>query len=83
MNAIRGPSRGMHQKPRLIVVDLQGNSAASAADYGLALLTDGRSESQRYKIEALGIAGAFQEILVTDEMGLPWRKPSLAAPSGF
>ena len=49
-------------------------------DYGLALLTDGRSESQRYKIEALGIAGAFQEILVTDEMGLPWRKPS---PRGF
>jgi putative hydrolase of the HAD superfamily len=46
-------------------------------DYRLGLLTDGRSESQRYKIEALGIADMFQEILVTDEMGVSWRKPSL------
>jgi putative hydrolase of the HAD superfamily len=51
-----------------------------APDYRLALLTDGRSESQRYKIEALGIADTFQEILVTDEMGLSWRKPD---PRGF
>jgi putative hydrolase of the HAD superfamily len=45
-------------------------------EYRLGLLTDGRSESQRYKLEALGIAGMFQEVLVTDEMGLDWRKPS-------
>ena len=50
------------------------------AEYRLALLTDGRSESQRYKIEALGIEDTFQQILVTDELGLSWRKPS---PRGF
>jgi putative hydrolase of the HAD superfamily len=50
------------------------------ADHPLGLLTDGPSESQRYKIEALGISNVFQEIVVTDEMGLSWRKPS---PRGF
>jgi putative hydrolase of the HAD superfamily len=49
-------------------------------DHRLGLLTDGRSESQRSKIQALGIADRFEEILVTDEMGLGWRKPS---PRGF
>ena len=50
------------------------------AEYRLALLTDGRSESQRYKIEALGLKDTFREVLVTDEFGLSWRKPS---PRGF
>jgi putative hydrolase of the HAD superfamily len=50
------------------------------ADHALGLLTDGPRGSQRYKIEALGIGDVFQEIVVTDEMGLEWRKPS---PRGF
>ena len=50
------------------------------AEYRLALLTDGRSESQRYKIGALGLQDTFREVLVTDELGLSWRKPS---PQGF
>jgi putative hydrolase of the HAD superfamily len=50
------------------------------ADHRLGLLTDGRSGSQRHKIDALGIAGRFEAIVVTDEMGLSWRKPD---PRGF
>jgi putative hydrolase of the HAD superfamily len=50
------------------------------AEYRLALLTDGRSESQRDKIRALGLHDTFREVLVTDELGLSWRKPS---PRGF
>jgi putative hydrolase of the HAD superfamily len=47
----------------------------TSADYHLALLTDGRSTSQRYKIEALGIERFFQAIVVTDELGIASRKP--------
>jgi putative hydrolase of the HAD superfamily len=44
----------------------------------LALLTDGRSSSQRNKIEALGLAPLFEYIQVSDETGLGpgGRKPS-------
>lgn len=41
----------------------------------LALLTDGRSVSQRNKLRALGVAAAFEQILVSDEMGEGFRKP--------
>lgn len=46
----------------------------------LALLTDGRPSSQRYKLQALGIESAFEQILVTDEIDISCRKPS---PVGF
>lgn len=46
----------------------------------LALLTDGRSSSQRYKLQTLGIESAFEQILVTDEIDISCRKPS---PRGF
>ncbi len=43
----------------------------------LALITDGRPEGQRAKIEALGLSPFFDAIIVTDELGGPaFRKPS-------
>ena len=42
----------------------------------LGIITDGRPEGQRAKIEALGIEGLFDEIIITDELGGPQkRKP--------
>ena len=43
----------------------------------LGLITDGRPEGQRAKIQALGIANLFRKIIVTDELGGPaYRKPN-------
>lgn len=42
----------------------------------LGLITDGRPEGQRAKIEALGIENLFDEMIITDELGGPQkRKP--------
>jgi FMN phosphatase YigB (HAD superfamily)/LmbE family N-acetylglucosaminyl deacetylase len=42
----------------------------------LGIVTDGRPESQRAKIEALGLLELVDEIIVTDELGgEPFRKP--------
>lgn len=41
-----------------------------------AILTDGRPEGQRAKLQALGLSGAVDEILITDELGgAAFRKP--------
>ena len=46
----------------------------------LGLITDGRPEGQRAKIEALGLADLFDEIIITDELGgTKFRKPSQEA----
>ena len=46
----------------------------------LGLITDGRPEGQRAKIEALGIADLFDSIVVTDELGgAEFRKPCVRA----
>lgn len=43
----------------------------------LGLITDGRPEGQRAKIQALDIAGFFEKIIITDELGGPeYRKPN-------
>lgn len=43
----------------------------------LGLITDGRPEGQRAKIEALGLEGLFDQIIVTDEFGgADFRKPN-------
>ncbi|MDR3399313.1 MAG: HAD hydrolase-like protein [Pandoraea sp.] len=42
----------------------------------LALLTDGWAAVQRRKLEALGLTGFFDEIVVTDELGRDAWKPS-------
>jgi putative hydrolase of the HAD superfamily len=43
---------------------------AARAGLPLVLLTDGRSVTQRNKIEALGVARAFRTILVSEETGV-------------
>lgn len=43
----------------------------------LAILTDGRPDGQKKKIEALGLAELVDEILITDELGgVQFRKPN-------
>ncbi len=44
-----------------------------------ALVTDGFAHAQRKKIAALGIAPAFEMIVVTGEYGPEWTKPSTRA----
>lgn len=44
--------------------------------FKLGIITDGRSEGQRNKIRALGIANLFDDIIITDELGgVQFRKP--------
>lgn len=46
----------------------------------LGMITDGRPEGQRAKIESLGISGLFDEIIITDELGgIKYRKPNKEA----
>jgi putative hydrolase of the HAD superfamily len=48
--------------------------------FRLGLLSDGRLEVQQRKLRVLGIAGRFDQILFTDELGREMWKPS---PIGF
>lgn len=44
--------------------------------YKLGLITDGRTEGQKAKIDTLGIRDYFDEIIITDELGgIEYRKP--------
>ena len=46
----------------------------------LGIITDGRPEGQRAKIEALQIEQYFEKIIITDELGgIEFRKPNTAA----
>ena len=46
----------------------------------IGIITDGRPEGQRAKIEALGLENLVDEIIVTDELGgIEFRKPNSAA----
>jgi len=45
-------------------------------EYRLGLLTDGRSATQRRKIDALGLRERFESILITSELGPGFGKPS-------
>lgn len=49
---------------------------ASSQEYRLAVVTDGPANSQRNKIEALGLEERVSELVVTDEHGPLWPKPS-------
>lgn len=45
--------------------------------YRLGIITDGRPEGQRAKIEALGLTDYVDRIIITDELGGPqFRKPN-------
>lgn len=41
----------------------------------LGLITDGRPLTQKNKIQALGISRFFKKIIITDELGVGFRKP--------
>ncbi|MEG1092121.1 MAG: HAD-IA family hydrolase [Acinetobacter sp.] len=43
--------------------------------YKLGIITDGRPEGQRNKIEVLGLESLVDAIIVTDEIGIEFRKP--------
>lgn len=46
-------------------------------DKKLGIITDGRPEGQRAKIEALGLTKYFEKIIITDELGgKEFRKPN-------
>ncbi|MCD8083696.1 MAG: HAD-IA family hydrolase [Clostridiales bacterium] len=48
-----------------------------AAGYKLGIITDGRPEGQRAKIEALGLGEYIDHIIITDELGgIEYRKPN-------
>lgn len=42
----------------------------------LGIITDGRVEGQKKKLEALGCYNLFDKIIITDELGKEFRKPS-------
>jgi putative hydrolase of the HAD superfamily len=64
-----------HQPALRLFCDARWALGRFAEQYRLALLTDGRSGTQRNKIAALEIAPAFEQILVSDELGQDFRKP--------
>jgi putative hydrolase of the HAD superfamily len=45
--------------------------------FGTAVVTDGPRSSQRAKVLALGLESRIDRIVVTDEMGAGWAKPSV------
>lgn len=48
-----------------------------AAGYKLGIITDGRPEGQRAKIESLGLIEYVDHIIITDELGgIEYRKPN-------
>jgi putative hydrolase of the HAD superfamily len=50
-----------------------------AARFATAVVTDGPRSSQRAKVLALGLEPRVDRIVVTDEMGSGWAKPSAAS----
>ena len=57
-----------------ILIKLRSNG------YKLGIITDGRSEGQRAKIQVLGLGKYMDHIIVTDELGgVKYRKPNEAA----
>lgn len=63
------PILSLYEDARNLLEKLVGN-------YGLGIITDGDSQVQRNKICALGIEKYFTKIIVTDDCGIEYRKPS-------
>ena len=66
----------LNQPPLRLFCDARWALDRYRTGFRLALLTDGRSLSQRHKIKALGIESAFEAVVVTDELSIASRKPS-------
>lgn len=50
-------------------------------EIGLGVITDGAPDSQRRKLQALGLLEAIPAVVITDEFGVEYRKPSIFAYS--
>jgi len=50
---------------------------SGASGHTLGLLSDGPERSQRSKLEALGLLSQLDRVLLTDELGKDWWKPSV------
>ncbi|MCC8150496.1 MAG: HAD family hydrolase [Lachnospiraceae bacterium] len=67
------------QKPDIHLYDGVANMLVKmrATGYKLGIITDGRLEGQRAKIEALGLEEYVDHIIITDELGgVEFRKPN-------
>ena len=75
--------RGLPQDDRLIAnmaaiqlyPDVKSILDELTGDYRLGLITDGWSDTQWAKIDALGLRERFDHIIVTDDLGEVYRKP--------
>lgn len=63
------PSISLSYKVKEVLINLRGKG------YALGVITDGRSFGQRKKICALGLDNLVDKIIVTDELGIEYRKP--------
>lgn len=59
-----------------LLLDANEAIARLAPSYKLGLITDGPAIMQRAKIDALGLIGRIDEIIVTDELGPDASKPN-------
>jgi putative hydrolase of the HAD superfamily len=68
-----------NHKPRIRLYPDAKNLLAylRSEQYGLGLITDGYPTTQRNKIQALGLEEYFDEIIVTEELGKEFKKPSV------
>ncbi len=64
-----------HQPEIRLAEDVPGVLAALRIHANLALITDGFPETQRRKMDALGLHEWFDVLIVTDELGVEHRKP--------
>ena len=68
------PDIALHDEIRQLLISLKKKGRK------IGIITDGRPEGQRAKIEALGLESLVNEIIVTDELGGPaFRKPNSIA----
>lgn len=57
------PMISLNEETELVLKELQKN------DVSMGIITDGRGESQRNKLHALGILEWFEEVLISEEFG--------------
>src|SRR5262249_13447624 len=65
----------MHRPSLWMQADADRALNRLAGRYKLGILTDGYLETQRNKIEALGLASRVDVVLITDELGREFWKP--------
>ncbi|WP_136042845.1 MULTISPECIES: HAD family hydrolase [unclassified Microbacterium] len=67
-----------HHEPDIALQPDAGSFIRSLPDdaVGTGVITDGFAEGQRKKLNALGVAGLLENIVVTAEHGPDWTKPS-------